>query len=134
MQKKTQDIKKRPKAKFSTTESSNELNSNSESSSGENVSDTVYETSPQLAERVEIPFSDFKALAKRNVCIAVSWFEGDFGRDNALSLVFFFNGTLVKAIKASKTMPHRLELKFKGDRLTYYVTDRRSIIQYLVDD
>jgi hypothetical protein len=46
----------------------------------------------------------------------------------------FFNGTLVKAIKASKTMPHRLELKFKGDRLTYYVTDRRSIIQYLVDD
>jgi hypothetical protein len=131
MQKKTQDIKKRPKAKFSTTESSDELNNNSESSSGENVSDTVYESSPQLAERVEIPFSDFKALAKRNVCIAGSWFEGDFGRDNAR---FFFNGTLVKAIKASKTMPHCLELKFKGDRLTYYVTDRRSIIQYLVDD
>ena len=93
------------------------------------MSDTVSESSPQLAEKVEIPFSDFKALAKRNVCIAGSW-----GISAAIMLIFFFNGTLVKAVKASKTMPHRLELKFKGDRLTYYVTDPRSIIQYLVDD
>jgi hypothetical protein len=84
MQKKTQDIKKRPKAKFSTTESSDELNSNSESSSGENVSDTVSESSPQLAEKVEIPFSDFKALAKKNLCIAGSW-----GISAAIKLIFF---------------------------------------------
>ena len=74
-----------------------ELNSNSESSSGENVSDTVSESSPQLAEKVEIPFSDFKALAKRNVCIAESW-----GISAAIMLIFFLTERYLRLLKRLK--------------------------------
>ena len=67
----------------------------------------------------------------RKVNVAGSWFEGDFGTENAGS---FFQGEIKKAARATKKLPMRIEVKFKGDRAVYRVTDHRTILQYLVEE
>ena len=68
-----------------------------------------HQDSAAAAASVSFNFSEFQALVGRKVNVAGSWFEGDFGTENAGS---FFQGEIKKAARATKKLPMRIEVKF----------------------
>jgi len=91
---------------------------------------------PDIKEAV--PWEEFRAFTRKKLKVPGSWFQGDFAKLNADK---WFEGEVQKAVKAqpkaklqgAQLLPHRLEVKFKGDRLIYRVTDPRSLLPYIVD-
>ena len=90
---------------------------------------------PSESEEQVVPFQEFKDLVGKSLRVAGSWFEGEFGKKNALK---WFDGAVQAAVDATqlkkKLRPAHLKVKFKGDRNIYLITDPRSISQYVVDE
>ena len=93
-----------------------------ESATSEADSDSEEPPSSSAAP-LSFDFSEFQALG-RKLNVAGSWFDGDFGTENAGS---FFLGEVKKAARATKKLPMRIEVKFKGDV-------QRTILQYLAEE